>query len=63
MEGVRNEELVTAIVGGEGDDTHCDTFILLTDEQIIKFKVDTLRKELKRRGLTINGEKANWWID
>ena len=30
--GVRNEELVTAIVGGEGDDTNGDTFILLTDE-------------------------------
>ena len=64
VEGVRNEELVPpGIVGGEGDDTNGDTFILLTDEEILKFKVDTLRKELKRRQLTVSEKKANWWID
>ena len=58
LDGVRLEEMATTMVDNGGGDGVGDTFVLLTEAEIKGFKVDTLRKELKSRGLHVTGKKA-----
>ena len=43
--------------GGEGNDTS-DYIVIISNDEIKKLRVDGLRRELKKRGLSVGGLKA-----
>ena len=53
-------QTTTSSTTTESSTSSSSLFIFISDDEIKKMKVDLLKKELKKRGLSVHGKRPNY---